>query len=161
MNTQSDILKTTYRRRIAITLGIVVSALSLIAFQLSQFAVDASLRNWNDGPVGYQNALAFQKTTTKPIALFFYTDWCASCKKLRENILSSREFEQYLENVIPVKINPENSIAARQIADKFGVYGYPVFLIFRPDTQTIHRINTTGNLTPDKFIELCNQAVKI
>ena len=145
--------------RIIVTFGIVLSALALIAFALSQFAVDASLRDWYDGDRGYQTALELQKTSSKPIALFFHTDWCSSCKKLRETVLSSREFERYLENVIPVKVNPENSVATRKIADKFGVVGYPTFLIIRNNARDVVRIGTSQNMTPEKFIELCEKAI--
>ena len=147
--------------RILTALAIVVGAFALIAFQLSHFAVDATLRHWHDGPQGYQTALALQKSSAKPIALFFHTDWCSSCKKLRETVLSSQKFDQYLKNVIPVKINPEKSAAARRIADNFGVFGYPTFLIIRNDPRSVTPIATSQNLTPEKFIDMCNQAVKI
>jgi len=149
------------RARIATTVAIIIGALGLVTIQLSQFAVDATLRHWHEGASGLQTALDLQKTSHKPIALFFHTDWCANCKKLRENILSSEEFDQYLKNVIPVKINPETGLKERQLADNYGVFGYPTFLMIEPKLQTVTRIRTSQNLSPQQFVDQCKAAQQI
>ncbi|WP_455221383.1 thioredoxin family protein [Kaarinaea lacus] len=146
------------KSRTITTIVIILAAITLMAIQLSRFALDATLRQWHNGAAGYQSALALQKASQKPIALFFHTDWCASCKKLRETVLASPEFDQYLENVIPVKINPESGLKERQIADNYGVTGYPTFLLIKYDAQKVTRIRTSQNITPEQFIDQCKAA---
>ena len=143
------------------TVAVIIGALALVSIQLSKFAVDATLRHWHEGATGFQNALDLQKTSQKSIALFFHTDWCANCKKLRENVLSSPEFDQYLKNVIPVKINPETGLKERQLADNYGVLGYPTFLMIEPNSKTVTRIRTNQNLSPQQFIDQCKAAQQI
>lgn len=150
-------MKTTSRIFIGTTIAI--AALLLISLQLANFAVDTTLRGWHEGSTGLQVAIAEQKKSGKPIALFFYTDWCQNCKALRENILSSPEFKNYAENLIPVKINPEIGPDERKIADKYGVFGYPTFLIQRPDQRQAIPVSIKRNLTPESFIGYCNRAV--
>ena len=149
------------RIRTLTTIAVIFGALALIAIQLSQFAVDATLRHWHENASGFQRALDLQKTSHKSIAVFFHTDWCANCKKLRENVLSSPEFDQYLKNVIPVKINPETGLKERQLADRYGVLGYPTFLIIEPNSQSVTRIRTSQNITPQQFIDQCKVAQQI
>lgn len=147
-----------HKSRTIISIAVILAAIALMAFQLSRFTLDASLRQWHTGAEGYKNALALQKSSLKPIALFFHTDWCSSCKKLRETVLASRKFDEYLRNVIPVKINPESGLKERQIADSYGVTGYPTFLLINFNGQKVARIRTSQNLTPEQFIEQCNAA---
>lgn len=139
--------------------AIISASIALVAYQLSQFAVDASLGHWYTGASGYASALERQKQTGKSIALFFHTDWCASCKNLRETVLSTREFEEFARNLIPVKINPETGIEERKIADKYGVQGYPTFLIIAENFKTITPIRTGINMPPEKFIASCEKAL--
>jgi thioredoxin-related protein len=147
-----------HKSRTIISIAVILAAIALMAFQLSRFTLDASLRQWHSGAEGYKSALALQKSSLKPIALFFHTDWCSSCKKLRETVLASPEFDEYLKNVIPVKINPESGLKERQIADSYGVTGYPTFLLIDFNGQKVTRIRTSQNLTPQQFIEQCNTA---
>ncbi|MCI0505490.1 MAG: thioredoxin family protein [Gammaproteobacteria bacterium] len=146
------------KRRALITFAVIIAAAALMAFQLTQFTVNTSLNHWHSGAKGYQSALALQKTTHKPVVVFFHTDWCASCKRLRENVLATPEFDQYLENVIPVKINPESGSKEREIADNYGVTGYPVFLLINANADKVTRIRTSQNLSPQQFIDQCKAA---
>lgn len=145
--------------RILIGAGIAVAGLTLIAFQLTNFAVDTTLRGWHEGAKGLQLAMTEQKKTGKAIALFFYTDWCQNCKALRENILSTPQFRKYSENLIPVKINPEMGLDERKIADKYGVFGYPTFLIQGQNQKRATPVLIKRNLTPDIFIGDCDNAI--
>ena len=139
--------------------GIIAGTIALVAYQLSQFAVDASLSHWYSGATGYQAALSKQRENGKPIALFFHTDWCSSCKNLRETVLSTQKFDQFATNVIPVKINPEFGVEERKIADKYGIIGYPTFLIIGGNFKFVTPIRTQLNMSPEKFITDCKKAL--
>ncbi|MGD8566774.1 MAG: thioredoxin fold domain-containing protein [Gammaproteobacteria bacterium] len=146
-----------HHRRLLFTAAVVVGALTLIGVALSQFAVDTTLRHWYSGAKGYQAALQLQKTTHKPVALYFHTDWCENCKRLREKVLASPKVAQYFHNAIPVKINPEIGLKERQIADSYGVRGYPTFFMVTGNPKTVKRIRTPHNLSPQQFIDQCEQ----
>jgi thiol:disulfide interchange protein len=139
---------------------IVAAALILPGVLLSQLAVDVSLRQWRENAAGYKLALEEQSRTGKPLALFFHTDWCASCKQLRENVLASDRFNQFLPNVIPVKINPETSGLEKAIADRFGVMGYPTFLLVSTQPDRIVPIRRTANVKPEAFVQACQSALR-
>ena len=150
-----------HKSRAVTTIAVIFAAIALMAFQLSQFALDASLSNWHNNATGFQTALELQKTSHKPMVLLFHTDWCSSCKKLRETVLASSEFDEYLKNVIPVKINPESGLKERQIADTYGVTGYPTFLLIDIDVAKVTRIRTGQNISPQQFIDQCKAAQQI
>jgi len=145
--------------RVLTAVGIILATLALVSYQLSQFATDTSLSHWYSGAAGYRTALEKQKISGKPIALFFHTDWCASCKNLRETVLSSSQFDGFAGNLIPVKINPELGLEERKIADSFGVLGYPTFLIINGRPGSVTSIRTGLNMAPEKFIASCQQAI--
>jgi len=141
-------------------IGIISASIALVAYQLSQFATDASLSHWYNGARGYAAAIEQQKQSGKAIALFFHTDWCTSCKNLRETVLSTHQFETFIQSVIAVKINPESGIEERKIADNYGVMGYPTFLIITNNFRTVTPIRTGLNMPPEKFIASCEKALR-
>jgi len=144
--------------KITVTIVIVLAGAFFATTQLARFAVDASLPQWHDGAAGYEAALAQQRTSGKPIALFFHTDWCANCKKLRQNVLASATFNQYLDKVIAVKINPEKGHAEKQLADQYDVMGYPTFLMLDATNNKAVPVYRTQNISPENFVDQCNQA---
>jgi thiol:disulfide interchange protein len=154
-------LETVKTKRWPIVLLIVSAALVLPGVLLSQLAVDVSLQQWHENAAGYQAALAEQSRTGKPLALFFHTDWCASCKQLRKDVLASDPFTRFLPNVIPVKINPETSQLEKAIADRFGVMGYPTFLLISTNPNRIMPIRGTSNVKPEAFVRACQSALRI
>ena len=145
---------------ILISAGVITAAIVFIGLQLSNFSIDSSLGTWKNNAAGFRAALAEQADSGKPVAVFFYTDWCQNCKALRENILSSQEFKEYSSRLIPVKINPESGADERKIADKYGVFGYPTFLILAPESHKASYVSTRRNLTTGQFIGECQKAEK-
>ena len=148
-------------RRWPIILLIIGSALIIPGVLLSQLAVDVSLRNWNENAAGYQLAQQEQARTGKPIALFFHTDWCESCKKLKKEVLVSKQFKLFLSDVIPVKINPEMGSLENAMAEQFGVMGYPTFFLVSAHPRRIMRIPRTNNVNPDEFVQECQAALQL
>ena len=148
-------------RRWPIVLLIVGAALLIPGVLLSQLAVDVSLRHWHENATGYQMALQEQSRTGKPLALFFHTDWCSSCKQLRKDVLASDTFNEFLPNVIPVKINPETSQLEKAIADRFGVMGYPTFVLVTNEPTRVVPIRRTSNVKPEGFVQACQSALRI
>ncbi len=147
------------RRQIHLFLtALVLVAGVFIVSQLNRFGNDASLSDWHQGIAGYIQAVRDQSRSGAPMALFFYTDWCPNCRKLREQVLSSEEVRGYLANLQRVRINPENGPAEDRLAREFGVVAYPSFFIVDAASGEARLIRRTSNITPAQFIEQLREA---
>lgn len=87
---------------------------------------------WHEGAQGYKLALEEAKGSQRPIALYFYTDWCGYCRKLERDVLTQPAMKPCLSSVIPVKVNPEKGPQESLLARKFGVSSFPRFFIAEP-----------------------------
>jgi len=141
-------------------LVIILLSTALIFMALKNLSLDVSLSSWGNNYPGYTEATKMQQNSTKPIALYFYTDWCSNCKALREQVLASAEITSYMNNLHAVKINPEIGINEENLAKKFGVFGYPSFFIIMENGSVIKQIRRTANVTPEQFIAQLQQATK-
>lgn len=147
-------------QKILLTVAIIAIALTFMIIQLGKYAQDTSLSDWKEGAQGYIEGVREQKSNEKPIALFFYTDWCTNCENLRETVLSTKEVSSYMKDYIPIKINPEKGAVENQISTEFNVIGYPTIIII-PKDGAAKRIRKTSNISPAQFIEQCKSAVAI
>lgn len=146
-------------KKVIIVISIIITAVSFMLIQLNNFAQDSSLNNWKEGVAGYVSSMRDQKVSNKPIILFFYTDWCPNCKTLRENILSTIEVQNFIGELLPVKINPENGPLENQLSEEFGVFGYPTIIVLPNGDKPPTTIKRTANITPTQFIEQCREAL--
>jgi protein disulfide-isomerase len=121
----------------------------LTAILLSAVVIGCSKGGSNDNLNWEENLeTALQKANAENKAVlvnFTGSDWCVWCKRLSAEVFSKSEFEDYAEdNLILVKIDfPQNieqsaetKLYNNQLAQKFGIQGYPTILLF----------NSTGNL---------------
>lgn len=148
-------------KRTLITLTIIVGAISFIVSQMQRLSVDTSLSSWLENADGLHEATLAQEISKKPIAIFFYTDWCSSCKQLKANVLGTAEIANYMNQFIAVKINPEHSLAEQRIAKQFGVTGYPTFFIKSPGTSVARRIAVGAQTKIGQFIKHCDIAAHL
>ena len=81
----------------------------------------------------------------KPILMFFTgSDWCGWCKKLHEDVLDKKEFQDFAkENVILLELDFPNSIPQsdalkkqnKALGEKFDVNGYPTMVLVASDGE--------------------------
>jgi len=81
----------------------------------------------------------------KPILMFFTgSDWCGWCKKLHEDVLDKKEFQDFAkENVILLELDFPNSKPQsdalkkqnKELGDKFDVDGYPTMVLVASDGE--------------------------
>lgn len=147
-------------RPLIITL-IVISACAFAISLLTIHARNVSLADWYEGARGYKAALAEQSQSGKPMAIFFHADWCQSCKKLRETVLSTPEVKQYMSGFIRVKLEPEKEREVKILADKLGVIGFPTFFIIADKSKQAVKLMKLGNITPEQFIKQCKNSLSI
>jgi thiol:disulfide interchange protein len=138
----------------------VVGALGFAASRLAPNAQDISLADWRDGPAAYPSALAEGRSGGRPVAIFFYTDWCGACKALRRNVLAVPEVQRYLEGFVRVKVDLDGGPAAQMLADRFGVRGVPALFVVPPGGGSARAIRAVSAATPDTFLAACRAAVR-
>ena len=113
-------------RIFAIALGL----LSIVYGPSSVFADD-----WLEGAAGYHQGVAQAKSASKPMVVLFYTDWCGYCRKLQKNVLSKPEVKKALEQYVKVRVNPEKGDGENQLAEQYGIQGYPAVFFEKPSSN--------------------------
>lgn len=109
---------------------------------------------WFYGSAGYARAVELQKELNIPLVVYFYVDWCPYCRTLDSQYLPSAPVQDYLRGVVKVRINPEHGAAERALAKRYGVSGYPMFLVMRNSAArpvNVQPFRKLGNLTPTQF----------
>src|SRR5215475_8537043 len=84
---------------------------------------DAKSSQFRDA-AGFAEALRLQKESGKPIALYFYTDWCPYCARLERGVLTSEGVTQYLKDILYVTVNPEHGKAEEALFASFKGAGF-------------------------------------
>jgi thiol-disulfide isomerase/thioredoxin len=113
----------------------------------------------------YDRALREHHRTGKPVAVYFFTDWCHYCAELDKEILASAEVRQYLDRILYVPINAEAGERETALFKQLGGNGYPYFLVISKDANQVQKIrayNQVNNqwvrLTPAAFVDACRNA---
>lgn len=100
-----------------------------------------------------------------PILINFTgSDWCGWCKLMDKNVFAEKEWQDFAkDNVVLAYINfPRNKrlvpmhFVARnqQLAAKYGVRGYPTYIILSPDGNTVlGQLGASRDANPKDFIE--------
>ena len=128
------------------TLLIIVS---LFILSLSAFAQDAQEVTKAPYVEGFENAKEIAADGSKPIIIDFYTDWCSWCKKFdKEQMTTAQAIDYFTNEVVMAKVNAEVDTV---LAKKFGVKGYPTFVLTSSSGDEIDRIS--GYLEIDEFIK--------
>jgi thiol:disulfide interchange protein len=127
---------------------------------LAGFMVAASARaesvNWQ---ADFDKAVASAKKDGKLVVVDLYTDWCGWCKKLDRDVYSDPKVIQKLaKDFVAVKINPEKTARARQLAQQFGTRGYPHIVFVNGDGKKIDELG--GYVPAVKFLEKLDKVTK-
>ena len=115
--------------------------------------------SWYDGASGYQAALAEQRTSGKPVMLYFHADWCGYCALLERDVLSTSTFQRrYSSTLLKVRVNPEKSSAERSLASDNNVGGYP-WVVVITSNRTSDPIAGYGG-DSERFYRRLDEAMK-
>jgi len=97
------------------------------------------------------DALKASKKQGKPVFIDAYTDWCGWCKKLdKSTFADARVIETLNSKFIVIKMNMEEG-EGPEVAQKYGINGYPTLLYFDAKGIEIHRIG--GFVKADEFLK--------
>ncbi len=109
---------------------------------------------WTYDRKGYEAAMARQKTTGEPAALYFHAVWCPYCAKFEKDILASGQVRQGLSETLKVKIDVEKE---RDLAHRYGIDSFPQFLIV-PFKGEFSVLDTS--VSPEQFLKDCRRAIR-
>lgn len=94
-----------------------------------------------------ETAMQKAKQENKAVLVNFTgSDWCIWCKRLSNEVFSQSEFEKFADdNLILVKIDfprsieqsPETKLYNNQLAQRFGVEGFPTVLLFNSQGRLV------------------------
>ncbi|CAN5380364.1 hypothetical protein BH23VER1_BH23VER1_31890 [soil metagenome] len=100
-----------------------------------------------------------------PLMLNFTgSDWCGWCKLMDKNVFAQEAWKSYAaDKVVLVTLDfpndksivPEKYVARnKELAEKFGVRGYPTYVVLDSDGQTrVGQLGAGREKTPESFIE--------
>ncbi len=156
-----DLRMNPFHFRTCIWISAIVFLLSLpgIAETDDGSAVEAGI--WT---MDYAKAVQVAKEKKLPILLNFTgSDWCGWCKLMARSVFAKEAWKRYAKdnlilvtidfprdpNIVPKKYKERNN----QLQYKYGVTGYPTYIIVDEDGATIlGKLGAGRNKTPESFI---------
>jgi thiol:disulfide interchange protein len=97
--------------------------------------------DWYSGYAGMEKAIREQRSTGKPMLVYFYTDWCPYCRQFETDLLAEDEVTDYLDDVLKVRINPEAGVEEQHVSSMYRVTGYPTLIMHSGASNTMSRVN--------------------
>lgn len=123
----------------------------VFAFLISGLVAQAQELNWH---TDMAKATEASLKENKPLLLFFTgSDWCGWCIKLQKDVLKTNEFATWAtQNVILVELDfpkskPQDQnikMQNQQLAQTFGIQGYPTVWFVNPIKGADNKINLSG-----------------
>ncbi len=119
---------------------------------LAGLAVAVSLRaeavKWQDD---YDKAVTQAKKDNKLVVVDVYTDWCGWCKRLDKDVYANPQVSEKLaKDFVAVKINPEKTSRAAELARQFGTRGYPHIVFVNGDGKKVDEV--VGYVPANEFL---------
>ena len=105
----------------------------------------------------FDDALAQARHQGKRVFLDVYTTWCGPCIVMQETVFPLPEVGDYFNaRFVNYKLDAEDeSIMGPEVAARYGVKGYPTYLILDNEGEEIGR--ATSGMSGDQFIALFSQ----
>ena len=107
---------------------------------------EKKISGWSEN---YEQALKAAAESKRPILINFTgSDWCGWCVKLDKEVFSTEDFKKYAgEKLVLLKIDvPRNRQLSqelmkqnRELAQKFGIRGFPTILLLNAKGEAIGR----------------------
>ncbi len=94
--------------------------------------------------IGFEELEDSLKIESKPVVIYFYTDWCVYCKKMEKNAFKDRQVVQWLnQEFYAVKMNAESTepvvfegqtfLNEQARVQRNGIHQIPLLLAGRKD----------------------------
>ena len=78
---------------------------------------------------GYDGAELERQAAGASMVIYFQKRKCEPCRKFEHDILGSPEVKSFLQDVVKVRVDPDDGDAERKLAMRFGVSGVPAIAV--------------------------------
>lgn len=96
--------------------------------------------------------------TDKPVALDFYADWCAPCKKMNRTTFVDSAVVRKSREFTMIKIDCTNSTPeVEALMKKFSVSGMPTLVFMTPDDKEKMNLRAVEYLGPEDYLDRLNK----
>ncbi len=92
----------------------------------------------------------------KLLVIYFYTDWCPVCAKLkRTTLIDSKVKEELKKSYIALKVNMTNKEDEKiqAIKKRFNIFGPPAFVFFNKESEELKDESIYGYQEPTEFFD--------
>lgn len=143
---------------------IVIIASFIILFTNGLVNGASGISDWYEDANGYSKVYDIAKREKRPLIVYFHVEWCGYCQHLNKEFLGDNDVDEFISNYLRVRINPEDGKMERKISEKYGVKGYPAFLITYPSgnkVKKVHPFKKGGKIwSTGKFIDEIKIAIE-
>ncbi len=92
------------------------------------------------------------KTSTRPVMLDFYADWCVSCKEMEAFTFSAPEVAQKMHQFLLLKADvTANNADHRALLRRFNLFGPPGIMFFEPGGRYRDDVRVIGFQDAQRF----------
>jgi thioredoxin:protein disulfide reductase len=92
-------------------------------------------------------------STTTPVMLDFYADWCVSCKEMERFTFSEPQVEARMKQVRLLQVDvTANGDDDRALMKKFGLFGPPGIILFKQGKE-VPESRVIGFMAPEQFAQ--------
>ena len=144
------------------------SILLLLFFALVSISCVAPEVDADGWTTDYEGAFVMAKKEGKHVLINFTgSDWCGWCKRLDAEVFSQPKFKEYAaKNLILLKLDfprrtalpMEVKLRNQELAEQFGVRGFPTILIAKSNQQVVLRTGYQHGGV-DKYIQHLDRVI--
>jgi thiol:disulfide interchange protein DsbD len=104
---------------------------------------------------------AIDAANDKPVLVYFYADWCSSCKIIASTTLQDPDVRAVMDDFVFLKADVTvNNDQTKELMQYFNVIAPPTFLFFNEQGKEIEKLRSIGDVSADNFARKLKRVIK-